>query len=101
MGLIKGEYEAKKEGFMPGGASLHSMMSPHGPDAKTFEQASSVELKPVRVADGTMSFMFETSLIMSVTKWGLHECRKVQPDYVAHSWGGLKKSFDPSFKQQK
>ena len=53
MGLILGKYEAKEEGFMPGGGSLHGMMTPHGPDAQAFEKASSDDLKPVRVADGT------------------------------------------------
>lgn len=53
MGLIFGNYEAKEEGFRPGGASLHSMMVPHGPDVQCFEGASKGELKPVRVADGT------------------------------------------------
>jgi homogentisate 1,2-dioxygenase len=101
MGLIKGEYEAKKGGFVPGGASLHSMMTPHGPDAKTFEDASNCKLDPVRVADGTQAFMFESSLMMTLTSWGLTECHKVQPDYVEQSWGGLKKSFDPTFKNQR
>lgn len=54
MGLIKGHYEAKEEGFQPGGASLHSIMTPHGPDADCFEKNSTAELKPERVADGTM-----------------------------------------------
>ena len=40
-------------GFFPGGATLHSMMTPHGPDANCFEKASSEDLKPVRVAEGT------------------------------------------------
>ena len=53
MALILGKYEAKEEGFMPGGGSLHSMMTPHGPDAQAFEKASSDDLKPVRVAEGT------------------------------------------------
>jgi homogentisate 1,2-dioxygenase len=53
MGLIYGNYEAKEGDFMPGGASLHSMMTPHGPDTKCFTGASSAELKPVRVADNT------------------------------------------------
>ena len=52
MGLIYGKYEAKEGGFMPGGASLHSMMTPHGPDMPAFEKASKAELKPVRL-DGT------------------------------------------------
>lgn len=54
MGLIKGHYEAKEEGFQPGGASLHSIMTPHGPDADCFEKNSTAELKPERVAEGTM-----------------------------------------------
>lgn len=54
MGLIVGSYEAKEEGFQAGGASLHSMMTPHGPDQSCFEAASKADLKPQRVADGTM-----------------------------------------------
>lgn len=54
MGLIYGNYEAKEEGFKPGGASLHSMMTPHGPDADAFQKASKMKLEPGRVADGTM-----------------------------------------------
>ena len=53
MGLILGKYEAKEEGFAPGGATLHSMMTPHGPDANCFEDWSNKELGPMRVADGT------------------------------------------------
>lgn len=54
MGLIYGSYEAKEGGFQPGGASLHSMMTPHGPDTDCFEKASRAQLAPQRVADGTM-----------------------------------------------
>lgn len=54
MGLIKGHYEAKEEGFQPGGASLHSIMTPHGPDVECFEKNSTAELKPERIAEGTM-----------------------------------------------
>lgn len=53
MGLILGRYEAKEEGFAAGGATLHSMMTPHGPDAKCFDGASNAELKPERIAEGT------------------------------------------------
>ena len=54
MGLIKGHYEAKQGGFLPGGGSLHSPMTPHGPDANCFEKASKAKLAPERIADGTM-----------------------------------------------
>ena len=53
MGLILGQYEAKEEGFAPGGATLHSMMTPHGPDANCFEDWSNRQLEAIRVAEGT------------------------------------------------
>ena len=93
MGLIIGMYEAKKEGFLPGGASLHSAGSAHGPDARTFEISSIVDLKPERIAEGTMAFMFETSLMLRTTKWAMEDCGKLQSDY--HKvWVDLKSHFN-------
>lgn len=91
MGLIEGRYDAKEEGFVPGGMSLHTLMLPHGPDAGGFEKASRAELAPQKL-DGTMAFMFETRLPQHVTRYaaGL-ETR--QDDY-ADCWAGLKKRFD-------
>lgn len=100
MGLIKGQYEAKLDGFSPGGASLHSMMTPHGPDMECFEKASSAKLAPERVADGTMAFMFESCLSFKSTPWALSTCEKLQPEYYK-AWSGLKKHFDPSKKEVK
>ena len=58
MGLILGKYEAKEEGFAPGGATLHSMMTPHGPDANCFEDWSNRELGPMKVAEGTQVYIY-------------------------------------------
>jgi homogentisate 1,2-dioxygenase len=33
MGLIYGVYDARPQGFVPGGISLHNCMLAHGPDA--------------------------------------------------------------------
>ena len=63
---------------MPGGGSLHNTMTPHGPDTKTFEKASSAELKPERVADGTQAFMFETCVSLKTSPWAQ---KLVQSDY--------------------
>lgn len=92
MGLIKGRYEAKEESFHPGGASLHSIMTPHGPDASCFETASSSELKPERIADGTQAFMFETSYSLTVTNWAAKLSNKLDDDYYK-CWQSLKKHF--------
>ncbi len=90
MGLIYGEYDAKAEGFLPGGASLHNCMSGHGPDAETFTRASAAELKPVHIQD-TLAFMFETRMAVRPTRFAL-EGKIVQHEYY-ECWQGLGKLF--------
>lgn len=92
MGLIEGTYEAKEGTFSPGGASLHSMMIPHGPDTDCYGKASKVDLKPNRVADGTMAFMFESSLSLSVSPWAQQQSL-IDQDYYK-CWQGLKSHFE-------
>ena len=92
MGLIRGAYDAKAEGFVPGGASLHNCMAGHGPDAATFERASSAELKPVFLAD-TLAFMFETRFVCRPTKFAL-ESSQLDEQYF-ECWQGLEKRFEP------
>ncbi len=70
MGLITGAYDAKAEGFVPGGASLHNCMSGHGPDAATFEKASAADLSKPDVIAGTMAFMFETRRVIQPDQAG-------------------------------
>ena len=90
MGLIYGQYDAKAEGFLPGGASLHNCMSGHGPDAETFERASNAELKPHHISD-TLAFMFETRLPVRPTRYAL-ESKILQHEYY-ECWQGLKRNF--------
>jgi homogentisate 1,2-dioxygenase len=90
MGLVFGQYDAKAEGFLPGGASLHNCMSGHGPDAETYERASSAELRPQYLSD-TLAFMFETQLVIRPTRFAL-ESRILQHEYY-ECWQGLKKHF--------
>ncbi len=93
MGLIHGVYDAKAEGFLPGGASLHNCMSGHGPDAETFARASAADLtQPTRITD-TMAFMFETNRVIRPTRYAL-EAAQLQPEYF-RCWQGLPKHFDP------
>eukprot|EP00834_Sanchytrium_tribonematis_P003156 NODE_113_length_18482_cov_1.630746.p20 type:complete len:107 gc:universal NODE_113_length_18482_cov_1.630746:2957-2637(-) len=100
MGLITGQYEAKQNGFNPGGASLHSMFTPHGPDAQTFKKASNAKLEPERVAENTMAFMFETSVILSPTPYAMSISQKLQPEYYK-VWQDLKPHFNPDNKETK
>jgi homogentisate 1,2-dioxygenase len=91
MGLIHGKYDAKEEGFLPGGISLHNMMLAHGPDADGYKKATSVELKPQKL-DSTMAFMFETRFPQMLTRYAA-ETETRQDNYV-DCWTGLKKRFN-------
>ena len=90
MGLVRGAYDAKATGFVPGGLSLHGVMSAHGPDAETTERAMAAELVPQRLED-TLAFMFETCQVLRVTEYAL-ELAALQTDYDA-CWQGLRKHF--------
>jgi homogentisate 1,2-dioxygenase len=90
MGLVYGVYDAKAEGFLPGGASLHNRMSAHGPDAETCETASTAILEPRKIQD-TMAFMFESRLTLSLTEYALHAA-ELQPDYF-EAWQQIRRRF--------
>ncbi|MGR3481041.1 homogentisate 1,2-dioxygenase [Salipiger marinus] len=91
MGNIYGQYDAKPQGFVPGGMSLHNMMLPHGPDKAAFEKASHGDLAPHKL-DHTMSFMFETRFPQHLTRFAATEA-PLQDDYI-DCWESLKKRFD-------
>jgi homogentisate 1,2-dioxygenase len=93
MGLIEGVYDAKAEGFAPGGASLHNCMSGHGPDAATWARATRADTRKPKKITGTMAFMFETRTLIRPTRYAL-ESKLLQGDYAA-VWRGLVKHFAP------
>ena len=90
MGLVRGVYDAKAEGFEPGGASLHNTFASHGPDAETYQRASTAELRPQKIED-TLAFMFESRWMLVPTRQAMEAAHR-QPDYDA-VWGGLTPSF--------
>lgn len=90
MGLVHGAYDAKAEGFLPGGASLHNSMSAHGPDRTSFERASSVKLEPHKIRD-TLAFMFESRWPVIPTAQAMEASHR-QPDYDS-VWSGFRSQF--------
>lgn len=91
MGNIYGQYDAKPQGFVPGGISLHNCMLPHGPDNEAFEKATTDSWDPMKL-ENTMSFMFETRFPQQLTEFAAKEA-PLQDDYV-DCWAGLDKKFD-------
>lgn len=90
MGLIFGVYDAKQDGFVPGGGSLHNALTAHGPDYDTFEKASNLDLKPTYQGN-TLAFMFESSVVYAPTRQSLESSFR-QPDYL-DCWQELKDNF--------
>ena len=91
MGNIYGIYDAKPEGFVPGGISLHNMMLPHGPDKQAFEGASNADLEAEKL-DNTMSFMFETRFPQHLTEFAARQA-PMQDDYI-DVWADMALHFD-------
>jgi len=90
MGLITGQYDAKPEGFKPGGVSLHNCMVPHGPDLAAFDKASQAQLQPQKL-DNTLAFMFESRWRFHPTEFALN-CGAIDRSY-ANCWDGLADNF--------
>lgn len=90
MGLVKGEYDAKSGGFLPGGGSLHNAFTGHGPDAETFAKASAADLKPHKLAN-TMAFMLESRYVWHPTEWAL-QTPLLEKTY-RDCWQGLRPQF--------
>lgn len=90
MGLIYGVYDAKPDGFKPGGMSLHNALVAHGPDTEAFDAASTKVLEPERLS-GTMAFMFETRYPQNPTGYAsnLDLIDMEYPDV----WDGLQRNF--------
>ena len=92
MGLVLGQYDAKPEGFRPGGASLHNAMVPHGPDADAFARASGAELQPHKL-DHTLAFMFESRYRFVPSAWAMGS-GALDTTY-GDCWAGLQDHFQP------
>ena len=90
MGLVYGAYDAKTEGFGPGGLSLHNLMSGHGPDLDSWRKASEAELKPAKI-ENTLAFMLETCWPYRPTQFAID---RAQPDYDL-AWAGFPKAKLP------
>ena len=90
MGLIDGAYDAKADGFAPGGLSLHNLMSGHGPDVESWRKASEAALQPAKI-DNTLAFMVETCWPYRPTQFALE---RSQHDYDL-AWTGFPKAKLP------
>ena len=90
MGQIYGFYDAKPEGFVPGGMSLHNALVTHGPDTGAFAKGSTKTLE-LETLSGTMAFVFETRYILDPAEYASN-LDKIDTSYP-DCWNGLKRNF--------
>lgn len=64
MGLVYGLYGGRSDEFAPGACSYETGFCPHGVSYDEFKAATEMELKPMRVHEGTMG---TCSVIMQST----------------------------------
>jgi homogentisate 1,2-dioxygenase len=93
VGLVRGKYDAKAEGFLPGGGSLHNTFAAHGPDSATFENASAAELVPQKMDEG-LAFVFESRFPILLSDIAL-TLPNLQKNYD-EVWKDLRRRFQRS-----
>ena len=90
MGLVRGVYDAKAQGFAPGGISIHNCMSAHGADRPTYDRAVAAKLEPMKLTD-TLAFMWESRYVFRPTRFAM-TARELQKDYDS-VWNGFERKF--------
>ncbi len=91
MGLIYGDYDAKAEGFAPGGMSLHNLMAGHGPDVASWKGA---ERGRARSRTRSRARWPSWSKAAGPTARPDSRSTRAQPDYD-EAWGGFPKAKLP------
>ncbi|MEE3139619.1 MAG: homogentisate 1,2-dioxygenase [Actinomycetota bacterium] len=91
MGLVDGIYDAKAEGFLPGGISIHNSFIPHGPDEAAYESATQADLGPVKGPD-SLAVMWESRYRWAPTSWAM-ALTELQADYPER-WANLSREYD-------
>lgn len=94
MGLIYGIYGGSSHVLEPGGLSYEASYMPHGETFETWKNAMTRELKPEKVCEGTMAFMFQISHQVMLTKWALEgEGSKSLHRSPDDMWEGVRAPF--------
>jgi homogentisate 1,2-dioxygenase len=92
MGLLYGNYGGRSDGFAPGGASYETGFCPHGVSYDQFKMATEAELGPMRVHEDTIAFMFESSMMLTLTDYAIKRSGKLH-EHEPKMWDNLKGQF--------
>ncbi|EUC59204.1 homogentisate 1,2-dioxygenase, partial [Rhizoctonia solani AG-3 Rhs1AP] len=92
MGLIYGNYGGRSDDFAPGGASYECGHVAHGVSYEVFKEATEAELQPMRISEGTVAFMMESSLMFTLTDYAMKGSGKLHV-HNPSMWDNLDAQF--------
>ncbi|OAP56589.1 hypothetical protein AYL99_08701 [Fonsecaea erecta] len=76
MGVIYGGLNGRSDSFVPGAASYECGHVPHGTAYEEYKAVTEQELPPRQISKGTMVFVFESSMPMSITDYAWNSKKK-------------------------
>ncbi|KAI1850073.1 hypothetical protein JX266_004452 [Neoarthrinium moseri] len=79
MGIIYGPYGGSSRDLRAGGLSVQSSYTAHGETYETYKKATTAELKPERVGEGVLAFMFHIPTHIGLTKYALERSGVLHP----------------------
>ncbi|KAL5526159.1 hypothetical protein ACEPAG_7497 [Sanghuangporus baumii] len=91
MGLIYGIYSGRSDEFQPGSCSYETGFCPHGVSYEEFKLATEGDLKPMRIHEGTMAFMFESSMTFTLSDYAMNSPKR--HEHEPKMWDDLKGQF--------
>ncbi|RDW79986.1 putative homogentisate 1,2-dioxygenase-1 [Coleophoma cylindrospora] len=91
MGLIYGKYGGRSDAFQPGGVSFECGMVPHGVAYEEFKAASAQPPPEMRLSEGSIAFMFESSKAFTVSDFAWKSDKKHEHD--PKMWDNLVDNF--------
>ncbi|KIW04855.1 homogentisate 1,2-dioxygenase [Verruconis gallopava] len=71
MGLVYGKYGGSSHVLEPGGLSYEAPYMPHGETYETWKDATTKDLVPTRICEGTLAFMFHISVPLLLTEFAM------------------------------
>lgn len=89
IGLVTGDFGFDRD-FEPGALALETGFGAHGMESDAYDGASNMELKPMKILEGTRVVLFETSMLMTLTEYAAKTSRR-KPSTGGHE--GLKAKF--------
>ncbi|KAJ5217939.1 homogentisate 1-2-dioxygenase [Penicillium cinerascens] len=79
MGMVHGVYGGSAKALEPGALTCDNAYVPHGETYESWKKNAFIDLEPVLLGAGALSFMFHMSSHLGITKFALERHNQVKP----------------------